>query len=60
MTRNLGIAGTATTGPTINKVRNRFKILPSKCAGLLAHGRVEHGSLPQVDGPFETNEGAGR
>ncbi len=41
---------------TINKVRNRFKILPSKCAGLLAHGRVEHGSLPQVDGPFETNE----
>ncbi|MDQ4106779.1 MAG: hypothetical protein M3157_06370, partial [Actinomycetota bacterium] len=41
---------------TISKVRNRFKILPSKCAGLLAHGRVEHGGLPHVDGPFETNE----
>ncbi len=41
---------------TIAKVRNRFKILPSKCGGLLAHGRVEHGDLPSVDGPFEDRE----
>src|SRR5919202_3424694 len=26
---------------TIAKVRNRFKVLPNKCGGLLAHGRVE-------------------
>ncbi|MEW6635799.1 MAG: ATP-binding protein [Actinomycetota bacterium] len=41
---------------TISKVRNRFKILPSKCAGLLAHGKVEYGDLPRVDGPFEDRE----
>src|SRR5918997_16525 len=41
---------------TIAKVRNRFKVLPSKCGGLLAHGRVEYGDLPRVDGPFENNE----
>src|SRR5215204_1233757 len=41
---------------TIAKVRNRFKVLPNKCGGLLAHGRVEHGNLPRVDGPFENNE----
>ena len=41
---------------TIAKVRNRFKVLPNKCGGLLAHGRVEHGDLPRVDGPFENNE----
>jgi hypothetical protein len=41
---------------TIAKVRNRFKILPNKCGGLLAHGRVEYGDLPRVDGPFENNE----
>src|SRR3954454_18218168 len=41
---------------TIAKVRNRFKILPNKCGGLLAHGRVEYGDLPHVDGPFENNE----
>jgi uncharacterized protein len=41
---------------TIAKVRNRFKVLPNKCGGLLAHGRVEHGDLPRVDGPFEDNE----
>jgi hypothetical protein len=41
---------------TIAKVRNRFKVLPSKCGGLLAHGRVEYGDLPRVDGPFEDNE----
>jgi uncharacterized protein len=41
---------------TIAKVRNRFKVLPNKCGGLLAHGRVEYGNLPRVDGPFEDNE----
>ena len=41
---------------TIAKVRNRFKVLPNKCGGLLAHGRVEHGDLSRVDGPFENNE----
>jgi len=41
---------------TIAKVRNRFKVLPNKCGGLLAHGKVEHGDLPRVDGPFENNE----
>src|ERR687893_1035372 len=41
---------------TIAKVRNRFKVLPNKCGGLLAHGRVEHGALPRADGPFEDNE----
>src|SRR3712207_6447590 len=41
---------------TIAKVRNRFKVLPNKCGGLLAHGRVEHGDLPRVDGPFENYE----
>ena len=39
---------------TIAKVRNRFKVLPNKCGGLLAHGRVEHGDLPRADGPFRT------
>jgi uncharacterized protein len=41
---------------TIAKVRNRFKVLPNKCGGLLAHGRVEHGDLPRADGPFEDSE----
>src|ERR687895_2348692 len=41
---------------TIAKVRNRFKVLPNKCGGLLAHGRVEYGDLPRVDGSFENNE----
>ncbi|CAN5816995.1 hypothetical protein BH18ACT11_BH18ACT11_08100 [soil metagenome] len=41
---------------TIAKVRNRFKVLPNKCGGLLAHGRVEHGDLPRADGPFGDNE----
>jgi DNA helicase HerA-like ATPase len=41
---------------TIAKVRNRFKVLPNKCGGLLAHGRVEHGDLPRADGPFEDKE----
>lgn len=41
---------------TIAKVRNRFNVLPSKCGGLLAHGKVEYGDLPRVDGPFENNE----
>ncbi|HSK98945.1 MAG TPA: hypothetical protein VK869_01285 [Rubrobacteraceae bacterium] len=41
---------------TIAKVRNRFKVLPNKCGGLLAHGQVEYGDLPRVDGPFENNE----
>src|ERR687896_5687 len=41
---------------TIAKVRNRFKVLPNKCGGLLAHGRVEYGDLPRVDGPFEDRE----
>lgn len=41
---------------TIAKVRNRFKVLPNKCGGLLAHGKVEHGDLPRVEGPFEDNE----
>src|ERR687886_100242 len=41
---------------TIAKVRNRFGILPSKCAGLLVHGRVEYDGSPEVDGPFEDRE----
>ena len=41
---------------TIAKVRNRFGVLPSKCAGLLVHGRVEYGDAPQVDGPFDDRE----
>ncbi len=41
---------------TIAKVRNRFGVLPSKCAGLLVHGRVEYGDSPQVDGPFGDRE----
>jgi hypothetical protein len=41
---------------TIAKVRNRFGVLPSKCAGLLVHGRVEYGESPQVDGPFGDRE----
>src|SRR5919107_1129362 len=41
---------------TIAKVKNRFKVLPNKCGGLLAHGRVENGDLPRADGPFEDNE----
>jgi hypothetical protein len=41
---------------TVAKVRNRFGILPSKCAGLLVHGRVEYGDSPEVDGPFEDRE----
>jgi uncharacterized protein len=41
---------------TIAKVRNRFKVLPNKCGGLLAHGRVEYGNLPRVDGQFANNE----
>ena len=41
---------------TIAKVRNRFKVLPNKCGGLLAHGKVEYGDLPRVDGQFENNE----
>ncbi|MDQ4001796.1 MAG: hypothetical protein M3283_12520 [Actinomycetota bacterium] len=41
---------------TVAKVRNRFGILPSKCAGLLVHGRVEYDGSPEVDGPFEDHE----
>src|SRR4028119_2466130 len=41
---------------TVAKVRNRFGILPSKCAGLLVHGKVEYGDSPHVDGPFEDRE----
>ena len=41
---------------TVAKVRNRFGILPSKCAGLLVHGRVEYDGSPAVDGPFEDRE----
>jgi hypothetical protein len=41
---------------TVAKVRNRFGILPSKCAGLLVHGRVEYGDSPEVDGPFGDRE----
>ena len=45
---------------TIAKVRNRFKVLPNKCGGLLAHGRVEHGDLPRVGRPFRGQRDAGR
>jgi DNA helicase HerA-like ATPase len=31
-------------------------VLPNKCGGLLAHGRVEYGNLPRADGSFENNE----
>ncbi|MGI8649485.1 MAG: ATP-binding protein [Rubrobacter sp.] len=41
---------------TINKVKNRFNGLPSKCAGLLAHGRVEYGDTPKVDDAFTDRE----
>jgi uncharacterized protein len=41
---------------TINKAKNRFGGLPSKCAGLLAHGRVEYGDTPKVDAPFTDRE----
>ncbi len=41
---------------TIRKARNRFGGLPSKCAGLLAHGRVEYGDTPRVDEPFKDRE----
>ncbi|WP_119069714.1 ATP-binding protein [Rubrobacter indicoceani] len=41
---------------TINKVKNRFNGLPSKCAGLLAHGRVEYGDTPRVDDAFTDRE----
>lgn len=41
---------------TINKVKNRFGSLPSKCAGLLAHGRVEYGDTPKVDDAFTDRE----
>src|ERR671913_1790417 len=41
---------------TVAKVRNRFGILPSKCAGLLVHGRVEYDDSPEVDGPFKDRE----
>jgi DNA helicase HerA-like ATPase len=41
---------------TIAKVRNRFGVLPSKCGGLLVHGRVDYGDSPQVDGPFGDRE----
>ncbi|MGH3086779.1 MAG: ATP-binding protein [Rubrobacteraceae bacterium] len=41
---------------TIYKVKNRFNSLPSKCAGLLAHGRVEYGDAPRVDEPFTDRE----
>jgi uncharacterized protein len=41
---------------TVAKVRNRFGILPSKCAGLLVHGRVEYDGSPEVDSPFEDHE----
>ncbi len=41
---------------TVAKVRNRFGILPSKCSGLLVHGRVEYGDSPEVDGPFGDRE----
>jgi uncharacterized protein len=41
---------------TVAKVRNRFGVLPSKCAGLLVNGRVEYGDTPEVDGPFGDRE----
>ncbi|WP_165874108.1 ATP-binding protein [Rubrobacter taiwanensis] len=41
---------------TIAKAYNRFSNLPSKCAGLLVHGRVEYGDAPRVDDPFEDRE----
>ena len=41
---------------TIAKVRNRFGVLPSKCGGLLVHGRVDYGDSPQVDGSFGDRE----
>ncbi|WP_273844351.1 ATP-binding protein [Rubrobacter calidifluminis] len=41
---------------TIRKAYNRFSGLPSKCAGLLVHGRVDYGGLPRVEDPFEDRE----
>ncbi|QYJ16691.1 hypothetical protein Rxycam_02526 [Rubrobacter xylanophilus DSM 9941] len=41
---------------TINKVWNRFNGLPSKCGGLLVHGRVDYGDSPHVEDAFDDRE----
>ncbi len=41
---------------TINKVRNRFNMLPSKCNGLLVRGRVDYNGSPNVEDPFTDRE----
>ncbi|ABG03426.1 conserved hypothetical cytosolic protein [Rubrobacter xylanophilus DSM 9941] len=41
---------------TINKVWNRFNGLPSKCGGLLVHGRVDYSDSPHVEDAFADRE----
>ncbi len=41
---------------TIAKVQNRFQHLPSKCGGLLVHGRVDYEGSPDVEEPFADRE----
>jgi hypothetical protein len=41
---------------TIAKVHNRFQGLPSKCGGLLVHGRVDYERSPNVEEPFTPEE----
>ena len=41
---------------TINKVRNRFNMLPSKCNGLLVRGRVDYNGSPNVEDAFTDRE----
>ncbi len=41
---------------TIHKVWNRFNGLPSKCGGLLVHGRVDYDGSPHVEEAFTDRE----
>ena len=41
---------------TVAKVRNRFGVLPSKCAGLLVDGRVNYDNSPRVEDAFTDRE----
>jgi hypothetical protein len=41
---------------TVSKARNRFNQMIGKFGGLLTDGKVEYGSLPKVDQPFQNHE----